>query len=96
MNGWPTQPQKRARHRRLATKLEGSALHVTVQDEDETRELNRLCVGNDLVYLLEKPEEDGNEIRDKRIDAFFSPDGKAHWIAANISGLAEKGCPGRR
>lgn len=57
------------------------------------KELNRPCMGYDLVYFLEKPEDMANNILDKRIDAFFSPDGRAHWIASNIDGLTEKGSP---
>jgi len=61
--------------------------------EMHPKEPNRPCIGYDLVYFLEKPEDVVNEIRDKGLEAFFSPDGKATWITTNISGLTEKGSP---
>ena len=57
------------------------------------KELNRPCMYL-LTYYLAKPEADVvNEKRDKRIEAFFSPDGKATWITTNIRGLTENGSP---
>ena len=65
------------------------------EEEMYPKELNRPCIGYVLTYYLEKPEDMVNEIRDKKIEAFFSPAGKAHWITTNISGLTEKGSPRR-
>jgi hypothetical protein len=45
------------------------------------------------LYYFEKPEDMANEIRDKRIEVFFSVSGKATWIVTNFSGLSEKGSP---
>lgn len=53
---------------------------------------NSSC-GYEFMYYFEKPEDVSNEIRDKRIEAFFSATGKATWIVPNISGLSEKGSP---
>jgi len=63
------------------------------EEELSPKEPSRPCMGYTLVYFLEKPGDVANEIRDKRIEAFFSPDGKATWITTNISGLTEKGSP---
>jgi hypothetical protein len=57
------------------------------------KETNRSC-GYEFMYYFEKPEDVVNEIRDKKIEAFFSATGKATWIVSNISGLSEKGSPG--
>jgi len=56
----------------------------------------RPCIGYDFVYYFEKPESDiVNEAKDKNINVFISPDGKADWIVGNV-GLAEKGSPAHR
>jgi len=59
------------------------------------KEPNRPCLGYELVYFLEKPEDSVNEIRDKSVQAFFSPAGKAIWITTNIGGLTNNGSPTR-
>lgn len=56
------------------------------------KESNRSC-GYEFMYFFEKPEDAVSEIRDKKIEAFFSTTGKATWIVTNISGLSEKGSP---
>lgn len=56
------------------------------------KESNRSC-GYEFMYYFEKPDDVANEIRDKKIEAFFSATGKATWIVSNISGLSEKGSP---
>ena len=56
------------------------------------KESNRSC-GYAFMYYFEKPEDVVNEIRDKKIEAFFSAAGKATWIVSNIGGLSEKGSP---
>jgi hypothetical protein len=56
------------------------------------KQTNRSC-GYEFVYYFEKPEDVGNEIRDKEILVFFSTTGRATWIVPNISGLSEKGSP---
>jgi len=63
------------------------------EEEMYPKEPDRPCIGYALTYYLEKPADVVNEKRDKRIEAFFSPDGKATWITTNISGLTEKGSP---
>jgi hypothetical protein len=51
----------------------------------------RSCVGYDFLYYFEKSDgENGSEVKDKRLEVFFTIDGKANWIAGNI-GLADKG-----
>ena len=56
------------------------------------KESNRSC-GYAFMYYFEKPEDFVNEVRDKKIEAFFSASGKATWIVSNISGFSEKGSP---
>jgi hypothetical protein len=43
------------------------------------KQSNRSC-GYEFVYYFEKPEDVVNEIRDKKIEAFFSTTGNATWI----------------
>lgn len=51
----------------------------------------RSCTGYDFVYYFEKSDgENGSEVKDKRIEVFFSNGGKANWIVGNV-GLPEKG-----
>jgi hypothetical protein len=56
------------------------------------KDSNRSCA-YEFLYYFEKPEDMANEIRDKRIEVFFSVSGKATWIVTNISGLSGKGSP---
>jgi hypothetical protein len=60
--------------------------------EPYPKESNRSC-GYEFMYYFEKPEDLANEIRDKKVEAFFSTTGKATWVVTNISGLSEKGSP---
>jgi len=61
------------------------------EEELYPKEPNRPCRGYAFTYYFEKPQDVVNDIRDKRIEAFFSPAGRATWIASNVSGLSEKG-----
>lgn len=61
------------------------------EQEDIPMEPWRPCTGYEFFYYFEKP--DGvidNEIKDKRVQVFFTIDGKVHWIVGNV-GLADKG-----
>ena len=62
------------------------------ESEFYPKESSRSC-GYEFNYYFEKPEDVDNEIRDKKIEAFFSTTGKATWIVPNIGGLSEKGNP---
>lgn len=62
------------------------------EEELHPKEPNRPCLGYEFMYYFEKPEETTNEVKDKKIQVFFTRDGKASWIAGNV-GLAEKGRP---
>lgn len=77
----------------------GSSKHDVVQafgppdfeEEIIPKEPWRSCIGYDFLYYFEKPDgEIDNEIKDKRIEVFFSIDGRANWIVGNV-GLPEKG-----
>jgi hypothetical protein len=51
----------------------------------------RPCIGYEFMYYFEKPDaEIDNELKDKRLEVFFTTDGKASWVVGNV-GLAEKG-----
>jgi len=54
------------------------------------KEPGRPCLGYEFMYYLTKPEDLANDIRDRRVEAFFSPAGKATNIFSNIS---EKDAP---
>jgi hypothetical protein len=60
------------------------------EEEIYPKEPNRPCRGYAFTYYFEKPEETVNEFKDKRIEVFFTPDGKVNRIVGNV-GLAEKG-----
>jgi hypothetical protein len=61
------------------------------EQESIPKEPWRPCVGYQFVYYFEKPDgEIDNEFKDKRIEVFFTIDGKANWIVGNV-GLANKG-----
>jgi hypothetical protein len=66
------------------------------EEEMNPKELNRPCIGYEFTYYFEKPEDGANEKRDKRVQAFFSSNGKATWIVSNVSGIAEKGSPTKK
>jgi len=64
------------------------------EEEMYPKESNRPCIGSEFAYYFQKPDSDiVNEKRDKRVEAFFSPNGKATWIWSNITGIREKGSP---
>src|SRR5262249_21106543 len=64
------------------------------EEELYPKEPNRPCKGYAFTYYFEKRDGNlDNEARDKRIEAFFSPAGKATWIVSNFGGLSEKGNP---
>jgi hypothetical protein len=60
------------------------------EEEIYPKEPNRPCRGYAFTYYFEKPEEIVNVFKDKRIEVFFTPDGKVDWIVGNV-GLVEKG-----
>jgi hypothetical protein len=62
--------------------------------EYNSKAINSRCVGYGFHYYFEKPEDMANEIHDKVVDVYFSPEGKATWIVGNV-GLPEEGSPRR-
>lgn len=62
------------------------------EEEIYPKQLNRPCLGYEFSYYFEKPDEASNGSKDKRIEVFFTPNGKVKWIVGNI-GLADKGAP---
>lgn len=60
------------------------------EEELAPKEPNRPCLGNSFVYYFQKPEETNNELEDKRIEVFLTPDGKVKSIFGNI-GSTDKG-----
>ena len=61
------------------------------EEEMYPMEPKRPCRGYAFTYYVEKPEDLTNEDRDKRVQVFFSPIGKATSVVTNVSGLSEKG-----
>lgn len=95
----------RARQEQIANNIEKVGVGSTKRDfvealgepdyEEELypKEPDRPCIGYEFTYYFEKPEDIANEKLDKRVQAFFSPSGKATWIVSNVSGIREKGSP---
>jgi len=65
------------------------------EQEMYPKEPNRPCIGYAFTYYFEKPEDLVNELRDKKIEVFFTPSGNVKWIVGNV-GLPEKGGPAHR
>jgi hypothetical protein len=56
---------------------------------------NRPCLGYAFTYYFEKPKETVNELKDKTIEVFFTPQSRVAWITGNV-GLLDKGGPSHR